>query len=262
VRGSALGQCRNCQEQLSYAQEDGWKYCPDCGTQLNKPRAKPPQRGERYLYEPKRVFVEGGSKKKECRECGTTVDGEREYCPKCGSRFILKAEPFVQSRIPSVQYLGGCSAFGYPREGSLIFAQDGIAFGTGKVAAAEVKAVEIGGGQIAKSRVLPAVMFGVWGLGAKTAKDRTEVAVHLHTGTAAFFVVDKVSPFQIRARITSALRAANIPFAEDLSEGDTSPDESDRDETLVSQLERLAELHDRGFLSDDEVAAAKAKLLG
>lgn len=257
--------CHVCQEQLTYLEADGWKYCPSCGTQINKPRAKAPKRGERYLYEPRRTFEDDdGVEKKECRECSLVVEANREYCPRCGSRFMRdESNAFVQTVIRNAHYLGGSSHLDTPQDGSLAFAQDGVHFEGWKIDATEIKAVELGGGQVAKSKILATVMFGVYGgLAARGAKDRAEIAVHLHSGTAAFFIVDNVSPFQVRARITPALRAASIPFADELGDAHTEASEPTGTDGLVEQLERLAQLHERGFLSDEEVAAAKAKLLG
>jgi len=255
--------CHSCKEQFSFTADQARKYCPSCGTRLDKPRAKPPKPGERYLYEPERIFEDpDGISRKECRECGTVIEAEREYCPGCGSRFMLSnSGTFVQAAVEA-HYLGGSSALGAPRVGRLTFAQDGVYFDSCSVAVAEVKCVEIGGGQVAKSKIAATVMFGVWGgLAAKGSKDRTEIAVHLLSGQAAFFIIENRSPFVVRARITPALRAAGIPFAEEQADATSSPVASEREPNIVEQLERLADLHDRGFLTDEEVAAAKAKLL-
>lgn len=255
--------CHNCREQLGFVADQAWKYCPSCGTRLDKPRATAPKRGERYLYEPKRVFEDAdGVGKKECARCETVVEVEHQYCPRCGARFMPKdSGTFVQTAMEA-HYLGGGSALGAPGVGRLTFAQDGVYFDSRKVDVAEVKCVEIGGGQVAKSKIAATVMFGVWGgLAAKGSKDRTEIAVHLVSGQAAFFIIENRSPFVVRARITPALRAAGIPFAEEQAEAMSPPDADGSKPSLVEQLERPADLKDRGFLTDEEVAAAKAKLL-
>ena len=61
------------------------------------------------------------------------------------------------------------------------------------------------------------------------------------------------SPEQITARINEIRAAAGRPPAQTV--GATAPDP-------VAQLERLADLRDRGVLSDDEFSAQKAKILG
>jgi len=257
--------CGNCGESLSYSSDENWSYCPECGTRLTKSRAKPPKPGERYLYKPRRVFLDSGVAKKECDSCGTVVAEVRQYCPRCGSRFMPDdSGTFMQVLLGRARYLGGCPALGPVRDGGLTFAQSGVLFGAFKLDIALVKSVDVGGGQVAKSKVAATLAFGVVGLATKGKKDRTEVAVHLYSGEAAFFAIEKTSPFEVRAKLLPLLRAAGIPLEDEIDEQAGAPDalaDSDAAHGLVAELERLARLHESGFLTAEEVTLAKAKLL-
>ena len=87
-----------------------------------------------------------------------------------------------------------------------------------------VKSVAVGGGQVAKSRVGATLAFGIAGLASKGAQDRTEMAIHLTSGEAAFFIVEGESPFEVRAKILPLLREANVPFENEIDALSGAPD--------------------------------------
>jgi hypothetical protein len=82
--------------------------------------------------------------------------------------------------------------------------------------------------------------------------------------SAAFFVIDGVSPFELRAKLLPLLRQAGIPL-EDESDEQPGPSDAAASQgsaySLGDELAKLAQLHERGVLTDAELAAAKAKLL-
>jgi len=164
------------------------------------------------------------------------------------------------------KYIGGRPELGPSRSGALVFTASHVMLGQeALIAMGDVLDVDIGGGLAAQSRLLPALAFGTIGaLAAKGVKDRAEVAVHLKTGDAAFFFVDKRTAVEIRAALMPLLRRLGIPFHSDVQTPADSP-AGVRDEPsvgLADQLLKLKELHEAGFLDDVDLAAAKAKLLG
>ena len=162
------------------------------------------------------------------------------------------------------RYLGGCQAFGPACEGSLAFSADAVFFDSMRLDLASIKSVAVSGGQVAKSRVGATLAFGIVGLAAKATQDRTEIAIQLDSGDAAFFVIDDVSSFELRAKLLPLLRQAGIPLED---ESDEQPGPSDAAPSLGSaysladELAKLAQLHEKGVLTEAELAAAKAKLL-
>ena len=162
------------------------------------------------------------------------------------------------------RYLGGCQAFGTAREGGLSFGADAAVFDSMRLDLALVKSVAVGGGQVAKSRVGATLAFGIAGLAAKASEDRTEIVIHLDSGDAAFFVIDGVSPFELRAKLLPLLRQAGIPLEDESDEQPGPPDAASGSGlafSLGDELAKLAQLHEKGVLTDAELAAAKAKLL-
>jgi hypothetical protein len=170
--------------------------------------------------------------------------------------------------IGHAKYLGGSSNLGPTRSGDLRFTNTRVLLGTEQLLQLScVVSIEIGGGQISKSRLVPALAFGTVGaLAAKGTQDRAELAIHLDSGEAAFFFVFKRSPAEVRATLMPLLRSVGIPFSDEVvaSAGPPSPPAAGAEPSsagLVDELERLAHLHEIGFLTEAELAAAKAKLL-
>jgi hypothetical protein len=162
------------------------------------------------------------------------------------------------------RYLGGCQPFGAARNGRLSFAADAIFLDSVKLDMALVKSVAVGGGQVAKSRVGATLAFGIAGLASKGTEDRTELAIHLTSGEAAFFVVEGESPFEVRAKLLPRLREAGVPFEDEIDDQAELPAataSAGSGYSLADELMKLADLRKSGFLTDEELAAAKAKLL-
>jgi len=193
------------------------------------------------------------------------VKGECEQLVQDAQKYIereMKSTPRVS--LGMTRYLGGCQAFGPACNGRLSFAADAIFLDSMKLDTALVKSVGVGGGQVAKSRVGATLAFGIAGLASKGTQDRTEMAIHLNSGEAAFFVVEGESPFEVRAKLLPLLREANVPFEDEIDAQSGASDAapaSGLTYSLADELMKLAQLHESGVLSDAELAAAKAKLL-
>lgn len=164
------------------------------------------------------------------------------------------------------KYVGGRPELGPSRSGPLVFTPEHVMLGReALIATGDVVDVDVGGGLAAQSRLLPALAFGTIGaLAAKGVKDRAEVVVYLKTGDAAFFFVDKRTAVEVRAALMPLLRRLGIPFHGEARAEAEAPSEVGEPPAagLADQLLKLKELREAGFLSDEELAAAKAKLLG
>jgi hypothetical protein len=163
------------------------------------------------------------------------------------------------------EYLGGCSGWGPARVGTLSMTSTQVLFDEKALTqCSSIASIEVGGGQVAKSRLAATIAFGAVGLGARAAQDRGELVLHLVSGESAFFFIVKKSATAIRAALSPLLRTAGVPFKDEAdhqamvaaaSGASTSP-------SLADELLKLAKLQESGFLTADELAAAKAKLLG
>jgi hypothetical protein len=165
------------------------------------------------------------------------------------------------------KYLGGCPGFGPARDGTLKLTTTRVLLDSTKLLdMSAVASIEIGGGQVAKSRLAATLAFGAVGaLAAKSTQDRAELVIHLVSGEAAFFFVEKKSAAEVRAVVSPILRSAGIPFKDEADHqamvAAANPGNA-ASASLVSDLARLADLHKLGVLTDAELAAAKSKLLG
>jgi hypothetical protein len=190
-------------------------------------------------------------------DCVLLVEDAEKYIQR-------ETEPGGKVLLGRARYLGGCQAFGPACEGGLSFSANAVFLDSMRLDLASIKSVAVGGGQIAKSRVGATLAFGIAGLAAKGAQDRTEIALHLNSGDAAFFVIDGVSPFELRAKLLPLLRDAGIPLKDKSDEQPGAPDAAGGEGpaySLGDELAKLAQLHEKGVLTDAELAAAKAKLL-
>ena len=196
-----------------------------------------------------------------------TTGGLREQCVELiedAQKYIERAEATPGVILGTADYLGGYPAFGDPCRGRLSFTPRVVFFAGMTLDMALIESFELGGGQVAKSKLGAALLFGVVGaLADKDAKDRAEVVIHLKAGDAAFFFLQDTSAFEIRAKLMPLLREVGVPFkdeADDERQHDTVAP-SDSAPSLADELTKLASLQESGFLSAEEVALAKAKLL-
>jgi hypothetical protein len=197
-----------------------------------------------------------------------TTGGLREQCVELiddAQRYIERADAVPRVSLGTADYLGGYPAFGAACKGRLSLTSSAVFFAGMTVDMALVESFELGGGQVAKSKLGAAVLFGVLGaLADKDARDRAEIVVHLKTGDAAFFFLEDTSAFEIRAKLMPLVREAGVPF-KDEADGEAgqrdAAAQSDSTGGLADELTKLAKLQESGFLTAEEVAAAKTKLL-
>jgi hypothetical protein len=170
--------------------------------------------------------------------------------------------------VGNATYLGGHASLGTRRAGQLWVSREHVglqpvmmAGSTGDTALpmSLVAKVAVDGDQVAVSKVLPVLAFGVLGLAARGSRDRTFVMVHTTDGQCAVYEVADRNHAQVRAAIAPTLSLAGVPLDDGV--GASEERRSSQATDLVGQLTQLAELHDRGKLTDEEYAAFKAKLL-
>jgi hypothetical protein len=273
--------CPSCGKQMS-SERRTFKFCSDCGTGL-KTGARPPQPDERPTVHPLMPSLSADYKK--CPRCDVGLALDVGFCPLCGARFAgldleeatMQAEAAraqlgelgMDVTFPTVVFLGGIQGMSPERAGTLTFTTSRVHFDSERkldLDMSTVRSVEIGGGQIAKSKIGATLVFGVLGgLAAKGSEDRAEIVVHLLSGDAAFFFIQRTSPAEVRARLMPLLKSIGVPFKDEADQQamvDAASASPTASPSLADELVKLAQLHESGFLTDDEVALAKAKLLG
>ena len=144
-----------------------------------------------------------------------------------------------------------------------------------------IACVEVTGGRVLKDtgellgQYMVAGLPGLVLLGMKT--NRTTVVVHARGGDAAVFQVANEDSAAVRAAVTPLLQSATIPFWDETlgrppaatvppsaiaaTDHANTDDGSDSPKRFTDTLRGLAELHDRGALTDEEFATAKRRLL-
>ena len=122
-----------------------------------------------------------------------------------------------------------------------------------------ITCIGVDGGQVAKSKLLPVLAFGLFGLAAKGTKDRAFLMAYTGSGEFATFEVESRNPTEVRAGIAPILRLAGVPFADEPAIQHSQSGGS-QGVSVADQIERLAALHRSGALTDEEFAALKAKL--
>jgi hypothetical protein len=127
----------------------------------------------------------------------------------------------------------------------------------------EVERISVSAYTEAVSRALPVALFGVLGLGAKGSKNVSVLTLEVGGGRELVFLFSDITEGVLRARITPTLASAARRLDEARpSEARPAPSTADEAHRLADGLERLADLRDRGVLTDEEFSASKARLLG
>lgn len=164
------------------------------------------------------------------------------------------------------EYLGGFPNLPKRRGGPMVFEQTRIKIAGWRpskplveVRADAIVSIEIGGGEVSKSRAGAALMTGVGALAAKGTEARTHISVHMRSGNVGIFRIDKTDPMTVKAKIAPWVTEHGIAWH---GEQVAAPVYATGVDTTADQLGRLADLHKAGALSDDEFTAAKARLLG
>jgi hypothetical protein len=161
-------------------------------------------------------------------------------------------------------YLGGSSKFSEGWHGYLFFTTKAIGLGKGSrsgpretvIPMETVASIEVTGRQVARSKVGPVLIFGLYGLAAKGSMDETTVAVRTKDGETIYFAINNQRPEMVRTLISPVLKLVNVPFHDEVPPAATPPLQD-----MADELRKLAALRDEGLLTDDEFTAQKAKLL-
>lgn len=165
------------------------------------------------------------------------------------------------------KYLGGHSALGKKRQGNLYLTDKEIGIGTfGPSHAAlqwfDVASVDVGSEQVGKSKVGATLVFGVFGgLAAKGTKSQGAITVHTKDNQVAYYLVDKVSGLEVRAKITPLLHAVGVPFTDENTQQTTTPSTTQGSD-VTEQLTQLSKLKEQGILTEAEFVAKKKQILG
>lgn len=120
--------------------------------------------------------------------------------------------------FPRATYLGGFASVRKKHVGNLHFGDELIGIGMFhpkqmSVKVSAITAIDVNGGQVAKSKVGAEVAFGVLGaLGAQGSADRAVVEVHTNFGIA-YFQIERRSPQQVKAGLSPWMQRHGIPFA-------------------------------------------------
>ena len=158
--------------------------------------------------------------------------------------------------IFDAQYLGGIVGVGAGIKGTLMITESQIGIGHNLVELDSIFFVEVDGGQVAKNRAIPVVLFGVAGLAAKGTKDRAFINVILKSGAVVVYQVDNLPPQQVVATIAGFLSKSGVPL------GAPSNLAANTTHSVAEEIAKFADLRDRGILTEGEFAAKKAQLLG
>jgi hypothetical protein len=183
-------------------------------------------------------------------------------------------------KVPRAHYLGGLPhdpKATIRANASLFISEEGIGVGflkptQGKVAWEQMAGISFGGGQVSKSKVGAAVMFGVLGaLASQGTQDRAEMTIQLKDGTEALYYVLRVSVAALRGKLLGAMTEKSVRCLDDGSEShelrETNaakrqlPSTESVASSISGEIAKLNAFHKEGVLTDEEFATAKANLL-
>jgi hypothetical protein len=105
------------------------------------------------------------------------------------------------------------------------------------------------------------VAFGIHELRRQSEEEFPDAAIADYFGGARDRVVGAVKSANIGEQV-SKLRLPEVRRPNGGEEASAAPPPTDGEDTRLQRLERLAELHEKGVLTDEELAAEKARVLG
>jgi hypothetical protein len=117
----------------------------------------------------------------------------------------------------------------------------------------KIEAIDIEGEVSSRVRASAVVVLGVLGLGARKRRRDTHMTVVTDEGEFGF-LFEKTAPEVVRTKLRPVLTALAASAAE-------MPAPSSTPLSVADELAKLATLKETGVLSDEEFAAAKARLL-
>jgi Short C-terminal domain len=160
--------------------------------------------------------------------------------------------------IGKAKYLEGSPYDGWPWSGLVTVSTECIEVqGRPSVPLSSISSVRLDSQQIARETIVGTSLLGV---GQK-------LTFLTKRGELLTFQLEEQSELEVRAALTPILRLAGVPFHEELTQtpspnaqpgGSGGPSAS----SIGDEIERLAELHAKGTLTDEEFAALKAKVMG
>lgn len=171
------------------------------------------------------------------------------------------AETIVTARLWTCHYLGGFPNIPKKKTGSLSATAEDLYLGNVRMRMRDITSVEV---TAEASTIDGDCIFGFGPAKTKQrtsvtvrlrTRQRTAVSIHLRSGEVGYFVVEKKTPPEVRGKLAPALRAAGVPFHDQLPAPASAPSTAD-------ELAKLAQLRGQGVLTDDEFATQKARLLG
>ena len=208
--------CLHCRETTVATRKVS--YCPYCGTQRRE--TLPLAEGSRRRVKPS--VASDNPEHVVCPRCKSVSETAWNYCFSCGSRF-LKAEGQPQGLVTfgRAQCLGDTRGEERsPSETELHFTPYAVLMGeegSWPIARmSDVRSVELLGEQQAKSKWAATFFLGVWGLAAKGSAQFTYLTIHLSSGDDVYLVLRKWTHMDVRASLAPMLKAANVPFEDNL----------------------------------------------
>ena len=164
------------------------------------------------------------------------------------------ATPPLQCRFARAHYVGGQPSLGPSLDGSMLVTSLalGVRGGGGpgpSVSLTDVVSVSLYAGQVlARSGLTTSISADGRTLGARTAEDRTFLVTHLRPRGYEAFALDGVAPDDVRQALAPVLAEAGVRLEGRAPSGRPSP--------VTDEVQRLAELHAQGSLTDDEFRAS------
>ena len=117
-----------------------------------------------------------------------------------------------------------------------------------------IASIEVTSEQVAQSKVGPALVFGILGLAAKGAADRSTLVVSLRNASTGYFIVKKYFAAQLLAIID--------PWRQEMGIGlGGAPEVAGGPVSIADEIAKLAQLRDSGALSEDEFVLLKTRLI-
>src|SRR3954453_5544749 len=176
---------------------------------------------------------------------------------------------FEPLAFPEARYVGGYSEYEKYRTpkrswgrcylnltGTKIVVLSGDLRGDSDISYDDISSIELlTSDQVAKSKVLPVLVFGVFGgLAAKGSHDRVALAVRLKAGETAYFELFGGSFIQINARLEHFLGKVGIPLiAQPASTAQSAMP------SVADEIQKLASLRDAGVITPEDFEKGKDK---